>query len=158
MLINFRLLSVTLNLEVGMQVLRMTHRLIIVTTCGKYLQNPLIYEKVMDWTQNIPFNRLCKSLTSTCDIDLWGRDTCVTHGISSYHCDLLCQVFSKSFDLWRSYGRDTKYTISQTLLTFDLWPLSVTLILEVGVQVLSFHIVLLLCIFMPSYFKIPKKL
>jgi hypothetical protein len=44
---------VTLTLEVGMQVLRMTHPLIIVTICAKYFQNPLIYEKVMDWTQNI---------------------------------------------------------------------------------------------------------
>jgi hypothetical protein len=26
--------------------------------CGKYLQNPLIYEHVMDRTQNIPCNRL----------------------------------------------------------------------------------------------------
>jgi hypothetical protein len=30
-----------------MQVLRMTHRLIIVTMCAKYFQNTLIYEKVM---------------------------------------------------------------------------------------------------------------
>jgi hypothetical protein len=37
-----------------MQVLCKTHCLIIVTICGKYLQNPLIYEKVMDWTQNYP--------------------------------------------------------------------------------------------------------
>jgi hypothetical protein len=36
-----------------MQVLRKTHCLIIVTICGKYFQNPLIYEKVMDWTQNM---------------------------------------------------------------------------------------------------------
>jgi hypothetical protein len=33
-----------------MQVLRITHCLIIVTIWGKYLQNPLIYEKVMDRT------------------------------------------------------------------------------------------------------------
>jgi hypothetical protein len=50
-----------------MQVLGMTHCLIIVTICGKYLQNPLIFEKVMDQTQNIPCNRLCESLTSKCD-------------------------------------------------------------------------------------------
>jgi hypothetical protein len=31
----------------------MTHRLIIVTIFAKYFQNPLIYEKVMDRTQNI---------------------------------------------------------------------------------------------------------
>jgi hypothetical protein len=34
-----------------------------------------------------------------CDLDLGGRDTGVTHDISSYHCDNLCQVFSKSLDL-----------------------------------------------------------
>jgi hypothetical protein len=53
----------------------------------------------MDWTQNIPYNRICKSLTSTCDLDLGGRDTGVTHDISSYHCDYFCQVLSKSLDL-----------------------------------------------------------
>jgi hypothetical protein len=36
-------LSVTLTLEVGMQVLRMAHCLIIVTICAKYFQNPLIF-------------------------------------------------------------------------------------------------------------------
>jgi hypothetical protein len=49
----------TFILEAGMQVLRMTHRLIIVTISAKYFQNPLIYEKVMDLKQNIPYNRLC---------------------------------------------------------------------------------------------------
>jgi hypothetical protein len=38
--VNIWPLSVTLILEVGMQVLRMTHRHIIVNNCGKYLQNP----------------------------------------------------------------------------------------------------------------------
>jgi hypothetical protein len=53
-------LSVTLALEVGMQVLRMTHRLIIVTFCDKYFQNPLIYEKSYGPdSKHIPFNRLC---------------------------------------------------------------------------------------------------
>jgi hypothetical protein len=34
-----------------MQVLSMTHHLIIVTICSKYLQNPLIYEKIRKlWT------------------------------------------------------------------------------------------------------------
>jgi hypothetical protein len=42
-----------------MQVLRMTHRVIIVTICAKYFLNPLIYENVMNQTQNIPYNRLC---------------------------------------------------------------------------------------------------
>jgi hypothetical protein len=56
-----------------MQVLRMTHCLIIVTICDMYFQIPLIYEKVMDRTQNIPYNRLCKSLTSKCDLALGGR-------------------------------------------------------------------------------------
>jgi hypothetical protein len=40
-------------------VLHMTYHLIIVTICAKYFQNPLIYEEVMDGTQNIPYNRLC---------------------------------------------------------------------------------------------------
>jgi hypothetical protein len=52
----------------------------------------------MDWTQNIPYNRLCKSLTSTCDLELGGRDAGVAHDTSSYYSDFLCQVFSKSFN------------------------------------------------------------
>jgi hypothetical protein len=42
-----------------MQVLCMTYRLIIVTICAKYFQNPLNYEEVIDRTQNIPYYRLC---------------------------------------------------------------------------------------------------
>jgi hypothetical protein len=87
------------TLEVGTHVLRLTYRLIIVIICAKYSQNPMIYEKVMDWTQNIPYNRLCKSLTSTCDLDIGGRDAGVVLDISSYYCDFLCQEFSKSLDL-----------------------------------------------------------
>jgi hypothetical protein len=51
-------LRVTLTLEVGTHVLRMTYHLIIVTICAKYFQNPLIYEEVMDRTQNIPKYRI----------------------------------------------------------------------------------------------------
>jgi hypothetical protein len=47
----------------------------------------------MDWTQNISYNRLCKSLTSKCDPDLGGRDTGVTHDISFYHCDSCAKYF-----------------------------------------------------------------
>jgi hypothetical protein len=36
-------------------VLRMTHCLINVTICAKYFQNALIYENVMDRTQNIQY-------------------------------------------------------------------------------------------------------
>jgi hypothetical protein len=52
-------LSVTLTLEVGRQVLRIAHRLIKVTICGKCYQNPLIYKKIMDRTKYIPYVRLC---------------------------------------------------------------------------------------------------
>jgi hypothetical protein len=55
----YRPLSVTLTLEVGVQVLYLTYRLIIVTFYGKLFQNPLNYEEVLDRTQNIPYNRLC---------------------------------------------------------------------------------------------------
>jgi hypothetical protein len=152
----------TLTLVVGVQVLCMTYRLINITICAKYLQKPLNYvevidrtqnipyntlcqsltskcdlggrdqcfapdilsyycdylckvflkSQVMDWTQNIAYIRLCKSLTFMCDLHLGGRDTCVMHDISSYHCDYFCQVFSKSLDLRRS--------LKQTMLTFDL--------------------------------------
>jgi hypothetical protein len=54
--VNFSSLSVTFTLDVGLQVLRMTHCLIIVTNCDKYFQNPMIFEKVIDQTQNTPYN------------------------------------------------------------------------------------------------------
>jgi hypothetical protein len=57
--VNLWPLRVSLTFEVGTHVLRMTYHLIIVTDCAKYFQNPLIYEEVMDGTQNIPYNRLC---------------------------------------------------------------------------------------------------
>jgi hypothetical protein len=46
-------------LEVGDRFLHMTHRVIIVSNCGKYLQNPFRDKKVMDRTQHIPSNRQC---------------------------------------------------------------------------------------------------
>jgi hypothetical protein len=46
--VNILPLSVTLTLEVGMHLLRMTHCLIIVTICAKYFQNPWSMKKV--WT------------------------------------------------------------------------------------------------------------
>jgi hypothetical protein len=78
--VNLLPLSVTLTLEVGTQVLRMTYYLITVTICAKNIQNPLIYEEVM-------------------------------------------------------YGTQTIYIIHITD-SLNIWPLSVTLTLEVGVQVL----------------------
>jgi hypothetical protein len=71
----------------------------------------MIYENVMNWTQNILYNRLCKSLTSKCDIDLEGRGTGVLLDILSYYCDYLCQGISISLELWRSSRSDTKYTL-----------------------------------------------
>jgi hypothetical protein len=49
-----------------MQVLRMTHRLILVTICAKYFY-PLIYEKC---TGHKIYNI---TMTSKCDLDLRGR-------------------------------------------------------------------------------------
>jgi hypothetical protein len=54
--VNFWPLGVTLNLKVEMQVLWMTHCLIIVTICGQYLQNLSIYKKVMDWHKIYPIS------------------------------------------------------------------------------------------------------
>jgi hypothetical protein len=57
--VNIWPLRVTLTLEVRTHVLRMTYHLIIETFCGKYFQNPLIYLKIIDGTQIIPYNKLC---------------------------------------------------------------------------------------------------
>jgi hypothetical protein len=59
----------------------MTHHLIIVTICGKYLQNPLIYEKVMDRTQTILYKDYVDiwlpSVTLTFEVGI--RLLCKTH-------------------------------------------------------------------------------
>jgi hypothetical protein len=86
---------VTLTLEVGMEVLRMTHPLIIVTICAKYFQNPLKYEKVMARTQNIPYNRLL-IFDLQCYLGLGGRRPIVAHDTSSHYCEQLWQEFTKS--------------------------------------------------------------
>jgi hypothetical protein len=100
--------SVTLTLEVSDWLLRMTHRLIIVNNCGKYLQNPFKDKKVMDWTRHIPSNRQCWPWMSKCDLDLGVRGLVFAHYTSSYYNKHLCQVISDSFDKWQSYGPDTK--------------------------------------------------
>jgi hypothetical protein len=56
--VNIWPLSVTLTLEVVLQVLYLAYCLIIVTIYAKLFQNPLTYEKVLNRTQNIPFNML----------------------------------------------------------------------------------------------------
>jgi hypothetical protein len=61
--------------------------------------------------------------TSACDLDVRGRDAGVGHDTLSNYSDYLCQVFLKSFDLWKSYRPDTDYV--------KLWAPSVTLTLEV---------------------------
>jgi hypothetical protein len=63
----------TLAFEVGDLLLRLTCRLVIVNICAEYFQNPLINVKVMNWTQNIPYNRPYASLTSKCYLDFGGR-------------------------------------------------------------------------------------
>jgi hypothetical protein len=64
--------SVTLILEVGDRLLRMTHLLIIVSNCGKYLQNPFKDKNVVDRTRHIPSNRQCWPWMSKCNLDLGG--------------------------------------------------------------------------------------
>jgi hypothetical protein len=90
--------SVTLTLEVGDRLLRMTHLLTIVSNCGKYLQNPFKDNKVMDRTRHIPSNRQCWPWMSKCDLDSGGRGLVVSHDTSSYDNKHLCQVISDSFN------------------------------------------------------------
>jgi hypothetical protein len=49
----------------------------------------------MDWTQNLHYNRLCKFLTSKCDLDLGSRDTGVTHDVLSYYCLIIVTICAK---------------------------------------------------------------
>jgi hypothetical protein len=95
--------SVTLTLEVGDWLLRMTRLLIIVNNCGKYLQNPF-----KDKTRHIPSNKQCWPQMSKCDLHPEGRGLVVAHDISSCYNKHLFQVISDSFGKWQSYGLDTK--------------------------------------------------
>jgi hypothetical protein len=79
---------------------------------------------------------------------------CVVHDKASHYSDFLCQVFSKSFDLWKSYGPDTKYITDYV----NLWPPSVTLNLEAGDRFWAWHIVSLLLTIAASIYKIPSKI
>jgi hypothetical protein len=106
--VNFWPPSVTLTLEVGDQLLRMTHCLIIVNNCGKYFQNPCKIKKVIRRTRHIPSNRQCWPWMSRYDLDPGCRGLVVAHGTSSYYNKHLCQVISNTFDKWQSYGPDTK--------------------------------------------------
>jgi hypothetical protein len=99
-------LSVSLTLEVGDRLMRITHRLIIVNNCGKYLQNPFKDKKVMDRTQHIPSNRKCWPWMSKCDLDPGGKGLVVAYDTSSYYNKYLCQVISNSFD--KCYGPETE--------------------------------------------------
>jgi hypothetical protein len=100
--------SVILTFEVGDRLLRMTHRLIIVNNCGKYIQNPFKDKKVINRTWHIPSNRQCWPWMSKCNLDPWGRGLVVAHDTSSYYNKHLCKVISNSFDKWQSYGPDKK--------------------------------------------------
>jgi hypothetical protein len=90
----------------------------------------------MLWTghKNIPYNRLCKILTSKWDLDLGGRDAGVAHDILSCYSDYLCLVFWQFLwfmkKLWTGHK---KYPITDYV---NLWPPSVTLTLEVGDRLL----------------------
>jgi hypothetical protein len=99
---------VTLTLEVGDRLLLMTHLPIIVSNCGKYLQNPFKDKKVMDRTRHIPSNRQCWPWMSKFNLDPGGRGLVFAHDTSSYYNKHLCQVISDSFNKWQSYGPDTK--------------------------------------------------
>jgi hypothetical protein len=88
--------SVTLTSEVGDRLLCMTHHLIIVNNCVKYLQNPFKDKKVIDRTRHIPSNRQCWPWMSKCNLDLGGRWPVVAHDTSSHYCEQLWQVFTKS--------------------------------------------------------------
>jgi hypothetical protein len=89
-------------------VLRMTHCLIIVNNCCKYLQNPFKDKEVMDRTRHIPSNRQCWPWMSKCDLESGGRGLVVVHDTSCHYSKYLCQVISDSFDKWQSNGPDTK--------------------------------------------------
>jgi hypothetical protein len=96
---------VTFTLEVGMQVLRMTHPLIIVTICAKYFQNPLIFEEVIDGT---------KKYQSTDSVNLWPLSVTLTLEVGVQvlyltYCLIIVTICAKYF--LKSYGPDTKYNL-----------------------------------------------
>jgi hypothetical protein len=115
--------NLCVTLEVGDLLLCMTHCLIIVNNCGKYLQNPFKGKKVIDRTRHIPSNRQCWPWMSKCHLDPGGRGLVVAHDTSSYYNKHLCQVISDSFNKWQSYGPDTKVwqTDGRSLFLYPLF-------------------------------------
>jgi hypothetical protein len=56
--VNVLPLSVTVTLQAGMQVLRMTHRLIIYSDYLCHIFLISFDRKIIDWTQNIHYNTM----------------------------------------------------------------------------------------------------
>ena len=105
-------LSVTLTFEVQALVLRATRCLIIVNVCAKFHGNPMMHSWDAGWTSYSPIKQYSFwSLTSKCDLDIWGEH--------------VCQVTWESYDAWLR-GELDKVQSYQTvlILTFDLlvWP------------------------------------
>jgi hypothetical protein len=93
--------------------------------------------------------KLCKSLSSLCDLDLGGWGTCVTHNISFYHYDYLCHgnplIYEEVMDVTQNiqYNRHCGPLTSECDIDFG----------GRGCSCCTWHIVLLLWLFVPSYFK-----
>jgi hypothetical protein len=83
---------------------------------------PLWMEELWTWQEKIPF----WPSTSKCDLDLWARDQLLAHDILAHSGEHLWQVSLKSLNELRRNALD------KVILEFDLWPLSVTLALDLG--------------------------
>jgi hypothetical protein len=105
---------VTLTLERGDLLLRMTHRLNIVNNCGKYLQDPFKDKKVIDQTRHTPSNRQSWPWMSKCHLDPGGNGLVVVHDTSTYYNKYLCQVISNSFDKWPLWTGHKSVTTGRT--------------------------------------------
>jgi hypothetical protein len=94
---SFELLVLTLTL-VEVRVSPKTHCLNMVNICANVFQNTLISEKVSGSDTKRHYNRtLYYTLTSKCDLDLWGRILSVVYDMWSYYDKHVCHIISKSF-------------------------------------------------------------
>jgi hypothetical protein len=128
-------------------VLRTTHHLLTVKMWAKYFQIPLMDEKGMHWKQNIHYNKLCQSLTTNCDLNLGGRRLLIAN-------DTLWTFVPNNFKIpWFMKKVWTGHKIYPVTDFVNIWPPSVTLILEEGHRLLCLTYRLIIVNICSKYFQ-----
>ena len=122
----------------------MTQRLDMVYICSKLFENISMDEKVIVRTRKVQLMSIC----CHCDLDLEATDKSFACDTSYWYSSYLCQVIWKYLYAWHSYGPDKKSSIKVYFLSLWPWPWIYRFLFCI------WHIVLIWCMFVPSYLKI----